>query len=82
MTTLDDEIAAYGRIKHDLETNHRGEWVVIHDRRLFGTFRSFQDAAYRAVKAFGRGPYLIRQIGAASVSPPVSVLYAMTNGTD
>jgi hypothetical protein len=80
MAGLDDEIAAFNAIKETLEASHRGEWAVVHGRALIGTFQSFQQAANLAIKSFGRGPYLIRQIGVPPVPLPVSVLYSMPHG--
>ena len=45
-------------------------------QELIGNYASFEDAAQDAVAKFGRGPYLIRQVGAASVTLPASVMYA------
>ena len=75
MIELDREIAAYETMRADLENRHMGEWVLVHDEKLFGIYPSFDDAAQVAVKEFGRGPYLIRQIGAAPVTMPASVMY-------
>ena len=63
MGQLDVEIATYNRMREDLEANHRWEWVVIHGEELVGIFDDFQVAADTAVRRFGRGPYLIRQVG-------------------
>jgi hypothetical protein len=75
MSDLDNEIAAYEKIRNDLEANFMGKWVLIHDGELIGTFESFDAAANDAVVKFGRGPYLIRQVGASSVTLPASVAY-------
>jgi hypothetical protein len=75
MAELGDEIAAYERMHADLEAAHLGEWAVVHDEELIGTYTSFDAAARVAVQRFGRGPYLIRQIGAAPVALPASALY-------
>jgi hypothetical protein len=79
MAGLDDEIAAFNAMRAELESGHRGEWVVIYDKVLAGTFQSFQQAANLAISKFGRGPYLIRQIGVATVPMPVSVLYSLAH---
>lgn len=68
MSTLKIEIAAYERMRDDLELEHFGKWVVVHDEKLVGTYESFEKAAETAVERFGRGPYLIRRVGAP---PPV-----------
>jgi len=75
MTDLDQEIAAYDAMRADLENNHMGEWVLVHDGELVSIFPSFTDAADAAVRKFGRGPYLIRQVGAPPMTMPASVMY-------
>ena len=79
MSTLKKEIAAYENLRSDLETEHLGEWVLVHDEQLVGTYESFEVAAAEAVQRFGRGPYLIREIGAPSTSLPASVVYRPVN---
>ena len=75
MATLKTEIAAYERMRDDLELEHFGEWVVVHDEKLAGTYESLEKAADDAVQRFGRGPYLIRQVGAPPLVLPASVKY-------
>lgn len=72
---LDAEIAAYSKMKPDLEKHHNGKWVVIKDGKLEGSFDEFDTAARAAVEKFGRGPYLIRQVGAPPVQLGSSSLY-------
>jgi hypothetical protein len=72
---IDKELAVYERIRQDLEAHHMGEWALVHDEQLVGTYGSFDDAAKEAVAKFGRGPYLIRQVGAQSITLPASVAY-------
>ena len=75
MTTLKKEIDAFERMRDDLETECYGKWVVVRDEQLIGTYESFELAADDAVKRFGRGPYLIREVGAGPTVLPASVLY-------
>jgi hypothetical protein len=75
MAELREEIAAYEMMRADLESAHLGKWALVHDRKLIGVFDAFERAAETAVREFGRGPYLIRQIGAPPVTLPASVLY-------
>lgn len=70
-----DDIAAYDEIRSELEASQLGRWVVFFDRDHVGTFDSFDEAAQFAVIKYGRGPYLIRQVGAPSVTMPASVAY-------
>ena len=74
-TTINEEIAAYETLRPTLEADHMGQWVLIRNRELVSLFDSFEVAAEEAVKRFGRGPYLIRQIGAPPVTLPASVMY-------
>ena len=75
MATLTDEIAAYEDMRNGLEAQHFGEWVVFHNQELVGTYKEFEEAASDAIERFGRGPYLIRQVGAAPMRLPASVQY-------
>lgn len=68
-------IVAYERMQSDLEGEHAGEWVLFHEGKLVDTFKSFGDAAVQAVAQFGRGPYLIRQIGSGPFTLPTSASY-------
>ena len=74
MGQLDVEIATYERLRDDLEANHRWEWAVVHGAELAGTFEDFQVAADTAVRRYGRGPYLIRQIGAPPIVIPSHII--------
>ena len=75
MADIDTEIAAYERMRPDLEVQHTGKWVLVHDGQLLKVFDDFEAAASDAVRSFGRGPYLIRQVGAPPVTLPASVMY-------
>lgn len=75
MSPLDKEIASYEQQRARLEAEHMGKWVLIHDLALVGVFESLESAADRAVQLFGRGPYLIRQVGAQPLTLPASVMF-------
>jgi hypothetical protein len=80
MATLDTEIATFDALRPNLEAEHMGEWALIHERALIGTFAALDEAAQEAVAQFGRGPYLIRQIGAPAIVLPASVMYHSVHG--
>ena len=82
MAELAQEIAAYDAMRGELETAHLGKWAVVRDEKLVSVYDSFEEAAADAVRQFGRGPYLIRQIGAPPVTLPASVLYHPTYAND
>ncbi len=79
MSTLSDEISTYESLRAELEASHMGKWVVVREKDLVGVFEDFQQAAGEAVRRFGRGPYLIRQVGAPSATLPASVVYGLQN---
>ena len=56
-----------------LEADHLMRWAVVHTEQLVGIYGTFESAAHDAMQKFGRGPYLIRQIGAPPMQLPASV---------
>jgi hypothetical protein len=76
-TNINEDIIAYESLKENLEADHMGEWALVHNRELVSLFQTFEKAAEAAVEQFGRGPYLIRQIGAQPVVLPASIMYPM-----
>lgn len=79
MADIQTEIEAFERMQTSLEAQHRGRWVLIHDGEFIDAFDSFDVAAEDAVRRFGRGPFLIRQVGAQPDVLPVSVVFAWPN---
>jgi hypothetical protein len=72
---LETEIAAFERRFDKFEKHHKGKFVVFHGEEMVGAFDTFDNAAREAVSRFGRGPYLIRQVGASPPIMPASVMY-------
>ena len=58
MADVMENIAAYEAMRSDLEAGHPGDWVLVHDRQLIGTYPTFNDAAQEAVARFGSGAVL------------------------
>jgi hypothetical protein len=75
MADLRDEIEAFQRMQRQLEADYMHRWVIVHDRQLVGAFETFELAANEAVRKFGSGPFLIRQVGAPATTLPISVMY-------
>ncbi len=74
------DIAAFDRMKAELQQHHNGKFVIFYDGQLQGSFDSFDSAAREAVKRFRDSPFLIRQVGAPEVSPmPASVAFRPAN---
>lgn len=82
MAELEREIAAYEAMRPELEAKQMGKWVLVHDERLIGTYDSFEKAAEEAVAKFGRGPFLVRQVGAPPITLPASVMYNPVDARD
>jgi hypothetical protein len=72
---LEAEIRAFNAKKAELEQHHHGKWVVFHGDDFIGAFDTLDNAAAEAAFRFGRGPYLIRQVGSPPLTLPASVLY-------
>jgi hypothetical protein len=72
---LETEIRAYETRKAELDQHHHGKWVVFRGEEFVGAFDTLDNAAAEAAQRFGRGPYLIRQVGAPPVTLPASVFY-------
>lgn len=82
MSELRQDIEAFNSMREDLELDHFGKWVVFYSEKLDGIFGSFEEAANVAVERYGRGPYLIKQVGAPPITLPASVLYRPQYGED
>ena len=67
VTTLEQEIDAYEAMRTDLEAKHFDKWIIMRNGKVAGAFDSSEECIQFAVETFGRGPYLIRQVG----EPPV-----------
>lgn len=75
MADVQAEIAAYEKMRPELEAKHMGKWVLLHDLQLVAIYDTFEAAAEAAVSQFGRDTYLIRQVGAPPIILPASVMY-------
>ena len=70
--TLKENIAEYEKMQARLEADHWGEHVVFYDREFRGAFKEFHQAMRFAYTRWGRGPYLIREVGAPPMRlPPI-----------
>ena len=72
--SLQENIAAYKKMKEELKKHHRLKWVIFYDTEFIGAYDDSAAAARVAISRFGRGPYLIRQVDA----PPRTLLIPVT----
>ncbi|PYR22296.1 MAG: hypothetical protein DMF95_30970 [Acidobacteria bacterium] len=72
---LGTEIQAYEKKLPELEKVYPGKFVVFKGEEFIGAWDTLNAAAAEAVARFGRGPYLIRQVGAPAPTLPASVLF-------
>src|SRR5258706_11633599 len=82
MAALERELGEFEARRNEFEAEYLGKWIVLRNTDLVGVFADFEAAAADAVTKFGRGPYLIRQVGAPPVVLPISVMQAWRDGTD
>ena len=75
---LETEIRAYDAKRQELERHHKGKFVIFHGEEFAGAFDTFDAAAAEAIRRFGHGPYLIRQVGVTP--PPISASLAARLG--
>ena len=74
-TQLTVEIQTYEKQLPELEKSYMGKFVVFKGEEFIGAWDTLDAAAGAAVARFGRGPYLIRQVGAPSPKLPASVFF-------
>ena len=72
---LTTEIAAFEQQQAELERLYLGKFVVFKGHDFIGAWDTLNAAAENAATRFGRGPYLIRQVGAPRATLPASVLF-------
>jgi hypothetical protein len=82
MTSLKPDIAAFERMKAELEAKHLHAWVLFHDATFVGAFPDFEAAATVAVERFDTGPYLIRQVGAGAIQLPGGMVFRPAHALD
>ena len=75
MADINKEIEFFESIKNDLELKYTGKWILIQNQKLIDNYDTFEKAAEDAVRLFGRGPYLIRQVGKLPFVLPASVAF-------
>jgi hypothetical protein len=77
--SLATEMKTFDARRSDLERTYFGKFVVVKGEEVIGAWDTLGAAADEAVRRFGRGPYLIRQVGAPPVTLPASVLFRVSS---
>ena len=72
---LETELRAFERMLPELMKTHPNKFVLFKGPDFIGAWDTLDAAAAQAVLRYGRGPYLIRQVGAPASTLPASVLY-------
>jgi hypothetical protein len=60
---LDPEIAAFEKLREELERTHFDEFALFFEAEFVGVFPDFDSAARAALSKSKKGPFLIHQIG-------------------
>jgi hypothetical protein len=82
MASLKADIAAFERMRSDLEKTHLNAWALFHEGQFVDAFQDFEAAATVAVDRFDHGPYLIRQVGAGTVQLPGGMVFRPAHALD
>lgn len=77
--SLQENIKAYEVVEAKMKEQHMRKHVVFYNRNFEGAFETFHDAASSAVRRFGHGPYLIREVGAPLPPLPASLWLQSAN---
>ena len=75
VATLSENIVAYEQVRNELEADKWGRYVVFYDGNMQGDFPDFSEAMQFACQRWGRGPYLVRQVGRPPFVLPASIQY-------
>lgn len=62
VAVLEAERKFYDSKKSDLVRDHAGQFALIHDSELVGTFTTFTEAYEEGVRRFGITPFLVQQV--------------------
>jgi hypothetical protein len=60
---LDADIAAFEKLREELERTHLDEFALFFEGKFIAVFPNFDSAGRAAIARFGSGPYLIQEIG-------------------
>jgi hypothetical protein len=82
MAGLAADIAAFERMRGELEARHLRAWALFQGGRFIAAFPDFEAAATEAVQRFDQGPYLIRQVGAGPVQLPGGMVFRPSHALD
>ncbi len=63
---IDANIAAYERMRSELEERHKGKFALIDNGRLEGCFETSDAVARHALQHLGTSPYLIIEAGGSA----------------
>lgn len=83
--SLDRDIESFKAMKKELLNHHAGKFVIIYNSKLQGSYDTFDAAAEEALRQFGKGPYLIRQVTNGddeTINISASVAYRIVNGSN
>lgn len=79
MAALDTEIRTFEKLRVQFEAEYDGKWVLIHKDTFVCASDTFEAAAKAAISKFGRGPYLIRQVGAPELALQPTLVSRITH---
>ncbi len=60
---LKKEIEYFEAHREEFESEHKDQYLLIHDTNLVGHFNTIEEAITEGVRKFGTGPFLARRAG-------------------
>lgn len=77
--TLNENIKAYEAVQAEMEQHHMHKYVVFYNCQFIDAFDDFNNAMEDAAARYGRGPYLIREVGGGPIRLPASLTYRLAD---
>ena len=72
---FDADIAAFEKLREELERTHRDEFALFFEGKLVGVYRDFDSAGRAALSKSNKGPFFIQQIGSPIGLDPDSAMH-------
>lgn len=61
---LQKELNTFKKNKKELLVQSKGQFVLIKNTEVIGTFKSYEDALSEGYKRFGNEPFLVKEVSA------------------
>ena len=77
---LEKNLKAFHRKKDEMERHYMGKWVLFYEGEFINSFDTLDNVASEAIRRYGRGPYLIKEVGDPDeMKLPASVMFGVAD---